>query len=138
MAKGKKTGGRQKGTPNKKTLERNRLLEEAGLLPGTRGSRWQQKPEDLDRYYRGKYGVSLAEVASMQERQGSRCAICAASDPGHWTGRFCLDHDHDTGAVRELLCVRCNALVGYVEKNRGLLPSVEAYIAKHGAQTKVA
>ncbi len=42
----------------------------------------------------------------------------------------CADHDHATGAPRELLCRRCNVHLGIFEKNRTVF---EAYLRKHAA-----
>lgn len=50
-------------------------------------------------------GVTDAEYAAMLERQGGGCAICGTTPK---TRRLNVDHDHKTGAVRGLLCHRCN------------------------------
>lgn len=50
-------------------------------------------------------GVTDAEYAAMLARQGGGCAICGTTPK---TRRLNVDHDHRTGAVRGLLCHRCN------------------------------
>lgn len=50
-------------------------------------------------------GVSDAEYERLLAAQGGGCAICGATPK---TRRLHVDHDHKTGAVRGLLCHRCN------------------------------
>lgn len=50
-------------------------------------------------------GVTDAEYAAMLARQRGGCAICGTTPK---TRRLNVDHDHRTGAVRGLLCHRCN------------------------------
>src|ERR1700746_492698 len=66
---------------------------------------------------KGRYGITVEEYDRRLAQQGGRCAICRkcpdeAKRPKHWAGVFCVDHDHDTGAVRGLLCNDCNLVVG--------------------------
>lgn len=61
-------------------------------------------------HMRRTYGISLEELGLMKEAQEWKCALCGN------TGRLCVDHDHKTGKVRELLCVACNFAVGSVER----------------------
>lgn len=49
----------------------------------------------------------------MAERQGHCCAICREAGR-----RLVVDHDHETGAVRGLLCVPCNSALGRYESGR--------------------
>ena len=50
-------------------------------------------------------GVSDQEYVDRLARQGGGCAICGTTPK---TRRLNVDHDHRTGAVRGLLCHRCN------------------------------
>jgi hypothetical protein len=50
-------------------------------------------------------GVSDADYAAMLTAQGGHCAICPSEPKSR---RLHVDHDHRTGAVRGLLCHRCN------------------------------
>jgi Recombination endonuclease VII len=62
------------------------------------------------------YGITPEQLSELRTRlivaQGFRCAICNAN----LSGRTCfLDHDHHSGAIRGILCYRCNRF--WVAKN---------------------
>lgn len=71
-----------------------------------------------------RYGLSLQEYQLMHEAQGGVCYIC--HKPNTNNRILCVDHDHDTGKVRKLLCTHCNSRLGIYENNR---KSFEAYLA---------
>lgn len=73
-----------------------------------------------------KYGLSAEQIAAMHAAQGGLCPICSRT-----LGRPHIDHDHDTGQVRELLCHGCNIRVGFIEKNLGLTLAAVAYLQRH-------
>ena len=54
------------------------------------------------------YGLSLDAYRSIIARG---CELC-----GRQGSRLCIDHDHQTGAVRGCLCVTCNVGLGWLEK----------------------
>ena len=57
-------------------------------------------------YYRRTYGISLAEYDLLLEAQDGKCSLCGKKCS---SGRnLAIDHDHDTGAIRGLLCLSCN------------------------------
>lgn len=74
-----------------------------------------------------KYGLTLEAVDEMLARQGKACAACRT--PFDSTGPV-VDHDHQTGRVRGLLCRNCNLALGHAadspERLRALLNYVEA------------
>lgn len=59
-----------------------------------------------------QYGLTPASYEELLKSQDHACAICRSTDPRHWSGRFQIDHDHDTGKVRGLLCASCNGGLG--------------------------
>jgi Recombination endonuclease VII len=64
----------------------------------------------------------------MLERQGG-CAICGSPDPG-WTKGWHVDHDHKSGALRGLLCNRCNLMLGHAKDSAVTLQAAIDYLLK--------
>ncbi len=69
-----------------------------------------------------RYGITLTQYGQLLEFQGGRCAICERP-PGQL--HLSVDHDHETGAVRGLLCQRCNALLEVAVQYR---EAIDAYM----------
>ena len=58
-----------------------------------------------------RYKLSAADYYALLDIQGGRCAICHV--PSEQMGeRLAVDHNHETGEVRGLLCRPCNAALG--------------------------
>jgi hypothetical protein len=74
------------------------------------------------------YGLSLEDWDHMLEVQGARCAICGTDDPGNGNKAFAVDHDARTGAVRGLLCVKCNRGLGHFADDPARLRSAADYL----------
>jgi hypothetical protein len=60
---------------------------------------------------RRQYGISLETYNMMIKAQCAACAICKSTDPGG-RGYWHVDHDHQTGLIRGLLCHFCNTGIG--------------------------
>lgn len=73
----------------------------------------------------GLYGLSLVRWLAMHQHQDSRCAVCRLPSTRAFLS---VDHDHETGAVRGLLCVRCNAMAGRDSSQRAVLHKVDQYL----------
>ena len=84
-------------------------------------------------HLRRKYDISLEEYEQMLELQGNKCALCPATTPGgrHAQSNWCVDHDHVTGKVRELLCNDCNLVLGIIKDSPEHLGRMITYILKH-------
>ena len=65
-----------------------------------------------DSALKSKYSISLEEYNSLLNKQDSKCAICNTGDPKGVSGEFVVDHCHDTGNIRGLLCNHCNTGLG--------------------------
>lgn len=74
-----------------------------------------------------KYGVTPEWAAAQLEAQGGLCAICKTDSPGG-RGRWHVDHDHETGAVRGLLCCACNLGIGHLKDSTDVLRAALAYL----------
>jgi hypothetical protein len=68
----------------------------------------------------------------MLAAQGGVCAICRAAPAQH------VDHDHETGAVRALLCFNCNGGLGQFKDNPTLLHAAAYYVGFHTARQAIA
>ena len=77
------------------------------------------------------YGISIEDYDSMLLLQEGKCAICGSTDSGKKDNTFSIDHDHNTGKVRSLLCSNCNFVLGLVGDNISILQKSIDYIKKH-------
>jgi hypothetical protein len=59
-----------------------------------------------------KYGMSEQEFEDISAAQGYKCRICARLASKERYGKLSIDHCHNTGVVRGLLCSRCNMALG--------------------------
>lgn len=82
-------------------------------------------------HLRRKYDISLEEYEEMLSMQSGKCAVCKTEQPGGKHNVFCVDHDHVTGKVRELLCKDCNIVLGIINDSPEHLGRLMAYIIKH-------
>jgi hypothetical protein len=86
----------------------------------------QQKANNHDRMVVKVYGIEPGEYERMYEEQGGVCFICRRANGR--TKRLAVDHDHDTGLVRGLLCGPCNKFVGYVRNSADAFRRGAAYL----------
>ena len=64
------------------------------------------------------YGLSLAEKEKMLAAQGGVCACCGSTNDGYRrSSTLAVDHDHNTGQIRGLLCHACNLGIGNLGDN---------------------
>jgi hypothetical protein len=69
-----------------------------------------KKIADRKSHLKRKYGMTLEDYDRMLEAQGGACAICGR--PPREDIALHVDHDHETGLVRGLLCFPCNNTLG--------------------------
>lgn len=88
-------------------------------VPGTR--RYNPRRE-MDR----TCGHGAARIRDeLYEEQNGQCKVCRSS------GALEIDHDHDTGDIRALLCRRCNMLAGIVERHGVLFVDILRYVDRY-------
>jgi hypothetical protein len=75
-----------------------------------------------------RYGIGDEEYYSLLEKQSGVCALCSADTPGGRWKKFNVDHCHDTGRVRGLLCYRCNTALGQLGDNEVGLMKALSYV----------
>lgn len=87
--------------------------------------------------FKSKFGITLDDYKRMQKEQKGLCAICGNPETipnPHDKNKVCLlvvDHDHNTGKVRQLLCRRCNSAISYFTENIKYLANAISYLEKH-------
>lgn len=90
------------------------------------GKRWTK-----DQNLKSKYGISLLDYEALLVAQDYKCAICAKPHEDTKFGVLCVDHNHSTGKLRELLCRNCNMVIGNVgeciDKLRGMIKYLEVH-----------
>jgi biotin operon repressor len=86
-----------------------------------------------------KFGITEDEYAAMERTQKEVCAICGQPETRLKFGKptkLAVDHNHKTGKVRELLCFRCNVVIGRIEENPDLCDRIKNYLIRHGGGNK--
>lgn len=76
-----------------------------------------------------RYGITEEEWQEMFERQGKACAICRSTNAQR-SDRFgwVVDHCHETGKIRAILCNKCNLGLGAFDDNEKLLFDAACYV----------
>ena len=77
------------------------------------------------------YNLTFGEYRNMRTLQERRCRICKTHEKNLVRKLLCIDHDHTTGKVRELLCNSCNTGLGCFKDNPKLLQKAINYLKKH-------
>lgn len=73
-----------------------------------------------------KYGITLEDYTALLSKQRGQCRICGTLK-SEW-GQLAVDHNHDTGAVRGLLCFNCNTSIGKMGDDPKLLRRAAEYL----------
>lgn len=76
-----------------------------------------------------KFGIGFIEYQKLLEKQKGICAIC--KEPPK-TRMLAVDHCHDTGQIRGLLCSKCNRGIGYLNDDPERLKQAIKYISGKG------
>lgn len=97
----------------------------------------EKNKEKLDEYYREwakkhggiganqrfrRYGITPEAYETMRVAQSLKCAICRKAVT------LVVDHCHETGKVRGLLCKHCNSVLGYARDDTSVLRAAIGYI----------
>jgi len=74
-----------------------------------------------------RYKMTPEQYDELLSRQDGKCAICREGE-GWVDHRLSIDHDHETGVVRGLLCKACNAFLGLADDDPNRLMAAVAYL----------
>ena len=100
--------------------EENTILRKDGTI--------RCRPCQLRAQMDHKYGIGAGEYSELKYlAQEGRCALC-----NKYFDVLCLDHNHETGQWRGLVCKFCNLLIGWVESRKEQIERAEIYLSAHG------
>lgn len=122
----------------RKWLEKN----PGGALEATRQwrKRNQDKIHEYNKLYRSdnptsnrrnwlkRYGMTLEQYNELLNSQNGTCAICKTPPTRK---HLSIDHCHSSGAVRGLLCITCNTMIGHAREEVSRLESAIQYLLFH-------
>lgn len=92
----------------------------------------------LEQHLKYKYGVTHAEFLQQWDAQQGCCSICEDALPDLMTydnrrRGYAIDHNHETGEFRGILCTNCNSLLGMAKDSTEVLRKAIEYLDKNGS-----
>jgi hypothetical protein len=100
---------------NRETLNARRR-ERRAATPG----------KQRDYRLRWKYGITMEEYDSLAKAQNHLCVICGVQP----TGGLVVDHCHNKGHVRGLLCINCNLALGHLKDDVNIARAAVKYLSQ--------
>lgn len=89
------------------------------------------KIDALKRMLKHRYNITYDDYVNMYKNQKERCGICGRHVILGTPKGLYIDHCHETGKVRSLLCSKCNSGLGMFNEDISLLIKVIKYILNH-------
>lgn len=91
------------------------------------------KGKELNRstHFRTRYGMSIEQFDQLMEGQQHKCAICDCqliTGSPHAVNNAHVDHNHQSGEVRGILCKLCNLILGHAKDSSELLVKCADYL----------
>lgn len=114
-------------------LESWRVLNKEKVKEYGRRHREKYREQRRDENYKRKYGISTEEYSILLAQQKEVCSICGqkesfCSGKRETPNLLSVDHCHETGKVRGLLCYSCNTGLGKFKDNPTLLQAAILYL----------
>lgn len=108
-------------------------------------NRWQSRTPKrrLEQHLKYKYSLTINELNSALEKQKGGCAICEEVLPdllvyNNRRRGYAIDHNHETGEFRGILCLNCNSMLGMAKDNSEILEKASAYLKDRGSYSEIA
>jgi hypothetical protein len=105
------------------------------------GKKWRDENREYNigrqRAYqlKSKYNMTEDDYNIMYTAQEGRCAICSTDTPtGKWKV-FAIDHCHESGKIRGLLCNECNRGMGLLKDSVAIVKATLQYLLSHKKET---
>jgi len=90
------------------------------------------KKLDKQRKRLRRYGLTTEDFEIKMESQDGCCACCGVELEldGKRTRSPCIDHNHDTGEIRDIICTRCNLAAGNLKDSSERARKLMEYLKK--------
>lgn len=86
---------------------------------------------EKDTRFKRDYNISHDDYLLMLEQQNYKCSCCGKDNKDAGVKGLVVDHNHTTGAIRELLCTQCNTALGLLKEDEFIIDSLLEYVRKH-------
>lgn len=135
-SKGKTLGSKPEHSKMMKDYwkERGKTSEtiKMGILERAKRHRDKYKEETREKTLWRKYKLTLKEFENILTKQNNKCSICGIFLDKHGLKviKPHIDHDHEKGSVRGILCSRCNLLLGNASDSIEILKSATNYLSE--------
>lgn len=116
---------------------------QGACIPCTKDSqknRWASRTpkKRLEQHLKYKYGIQPEQFLKTLAEQNHKCAICQVDLPDllKYENRrrgYAIDHNHETGEFRGVLCLHCNSLLGMAQDDIGILLTAADYLRTRGS-----
>lgn len=88
-----------------------------------------------------KFSITIEQYDAFNKKNGGRCHICLKPERiiDHRTKKqraLAVDHDHETGLIRGLLCANCNRAIGMLNEDPNVLREAADYLEYFNNITK--
>lgn len=126
-------------TTSKKEYQKQWHIKNKERLSENKKDYYQKnKQAQRNRDLLSRYGITLEQYDIMREKQNYSCQCCGIHENELETiykashhKRLFVDHCHETGKVRGLLCNACNTFIGFLETKQNLLTNALDYISEY-------
>lgn len=98
---------------------------------------WREKnPEKYLEHMLKRFNLTLDQYKNMLSEQSNVCKICMKPEIGidprnNKIKRLSIDHNHNTGKVRGLLCQKCNTMIGFFNEDINILKNAIKYLEEY-------
>lgn len=86
----------------------------------------QNNPHNL--WARKQIGLTKEIYTQLLNKYNNKCAIC---EKAPIKKALAVDHCHETGKIRGLLCDNCNRAIGYLKDDHNLINKAASYVAEY-------
>ena len=108
-------------------------------------NRWDSRTPKrrLEQHLKHKYSLTINDLNAALEQQNGNCAICQETLPdllvyNNRRRGYAIDHNHETGEFRGVLCLKCNSMLGMAKDSPDILEKASAYLKTRGSYHRLA